>query len=192
MSGLPTDDEIEALHRRYAPSEADFALVHTHCRIVRDLALGLLAEHPRPVDAELVRVGALVHDLGVYRLGGAPYLRHGVEGYALLRGLGWPERIARFCSHHTGVGLTRADVVDRRLPLPVDDYLAETPEEELVMYADKFHSKLDPPVFVSAGTYRTIVAGFGPDKADRFDALRRAYGDPDLGPLSAATGHPIT
>ncbi|MFG1924708.1 HD domain-containing protein [Cryptosporangium sp. NPDC048952] len=189
MSYLPSEGEIVALHRRYAPSDDEFELVYTHCRIVADLAAQLLKPD---IDAELVRVGALVHDVGVHRLGGAHYIRHGILGDELLRELGWSERIARFCSHHTGVGLTRADVVDQRLPLPVADYLAETPEEELVMYADKFHSKLDPPVFVSADTYLTKVGRFGPDKAARFQALREKYGDPDLQSLADKNGHAIT
>ena len=168
LNELPTEDEIVALHQRYAPSPDAFALVFTHCRIVRDVAAQLLDRRPQPVDADLVRVGALLHDIGVYRLwdedgtfDAANYLRHGVAGHELLRELGWPERISRFCSHHTGVGLTRADVVDQGLPLPVTDYLAETPEEELVMYADKFHSKTSPPVFVAADTYQARVRRFG-------------------------------
>lgn len=189
MTRIPTEDEIVDLHRRYAPTEEAFDLVLTHCRIVRDVAGQLLGHHD--LDVDLVRAGALVHDVGVHLLGDAPYLRHGVLGEELLRGLGWPERLSRFCAHHTGVGLTRADVIDQGLPLPVADYLAETPEERLVMYADKFHSKTTPPVFVSAATYRESVRRFGPDHADRFDALRATFGDPDLGALSAASGHAI-
>lgn len=50
---------------------------------------------------------------------------------------------------HTGVGLTKEDVLVQGLPLPPADYVAITPEERLVMYADKFHSKTTPPTFVS-------------------------------------------
>ncbi|TQS46901.1 HD domain-containing protein [Cryptosporangium phraense] len=185
---IPSDREIEDLHRRYAPTPEAFDLVFTHCRIVRDLALQLLPADA-DVDAELVNAGALLHDVGVYRLQGAAYIRHGILGDALLRSLGLPDRLCRMCSHHTGVGLTGADVVAQELPLPVADYLAETPEEELVMYADKFHSKKSPPVFVSADTYTATVARFGEEKATRFKFLRSRYGDPDLAGLATVYGH---
>jgi uncharacterized protein len=148
------------------------------------------------VDAGLVRAGCLLHDIGVYGLYGrdgvldhANYIRHGLLGHELLRAEGFPDYLCRFCSCHTGVGLTRADILDQGLPLPPGDYVAETGEEELVMYADKFHSKKSPPVFVSAAAYTVSVARFGPDKADRFAALVATYGEPDLTSLAGEYGH---
>ncbi|MEV0611290.1 HDIG domain-containing metalloprotein [Polymorphospora rubra] len=120
---IPTDEQIRSLHERYAPTEEAFELVYTHCRIVCALAEQLLDRCRSPLNADLVRAGSLLHDIGVYRLYGAAgqldhdnYIRHGVLGHALLRDLGFPERISRFCSHHTGVGLTRDDVLRQCLP----------------------------------------------------------------------------
>ncbi|WP_250008078.1 HD domain-containing protein [Actinoplanes sp. M2I2] len=185
---LPTDDEIRALHERYAPDQAAFSLVWTHCRIVGELAEGLLTGE----DRELVRAGALLHDIGVYRL--APdeaYIRHGVLGHELLRTLDLPEPLARICSHHTGVGLSRDDVLRQGLPLPPDDYLAETPEETLVMYADKFHSKTSPPRFNTARSYAATVSRFGPGPVARFEALVSRFGRPDLSDLAHRYGHEV-
>jgi uncharacterized protein len=89
------------------------------------------------------------------------------------------------------VGISRDDIERQGLPLPPGDYLAETGEERLVMYADKFHSKTSPPVFVTAATYLRDVQRFGPDKAAAFAAMVAEYGEPDLAPLSAAYGHAI-
>ncbi|WP_306214488.1 HD domain-containing protein [Actinoplanes sp. RD1] len=210
---LPSDDEIRALHERFAPSPAAFAVVWTHCEIVARIAAQLLADpvlapagadpalrpagadpavRPAGVDPALVRAGALVHDIGVYRLAGEHYIRHGLLGHELLRSAGLPEELCRFCSCHTGVGITRADIAAQRLPLPPGDYVARTEEERLVMYADKFHSKTTPPVFVSAASYARAVARFGPDKAEAFAAMVRRYGEPDLGPLAAEYGHAVT
>jgi len=108
-----------------------------------------------------------------------------------LSSLGFPAEICRFASCHTGVGITREDVVRQSLPIPVDDYLPRTPEEELVMYADKFHSKRRPPVFLSGDTYALEVGRFGADKVQRFGALRERYGDPALDALSEATGYAV-
>lgn len=177
---LPTDSEIRALHREYAPTREAFELVHEHCRIVCDLAVQVVKSNEIAVDVDLIRAGALLHDIGVYRLDGSAYIRHGVLGHELLRELGFPEVLSRFCSHHTGVGVSREDVVRQQLPIPLGDYLADTVEEEVVMYADKFHSKTDPPRFVTAAGYQTAVLRFGADKAVRFAGLVTRYGEPDL------------
>lgn len=185
---IPTDRQIRALHERFAPSRAASELVYTHCEIVCGLAEQLFTDG----DLELVRAGCLLHDIGVYRLQeNDNYVRHGILGHELLRELGLPEQLSRFCSHHTGVGISRDDVVQQRLPLPPGDYLADTGEEELVMYADKFHSKTSPPVFVSADTYAVKVARFGGGKVEKFTELRKRYGEPDLTGPAERYGHAI-
>ncbi|MFF3670736.1 HD domain-containing protein [Microtetraspora malaysiensis] len=193
---IPTDGRIRALHAKHAPTRDAFELVYTHCEIVWGIAEQLLARDGLAVDADLVRAGCLLHDIGVYRLydedgvlDQAGYLRHGVLGHDLLREEGLPEEIARFCSRHTGVGLTSDDVREQGLPLPPADYVPETGEEELVMYADKFHSKTDPPTFVSAASYATRVRRFGAAKATIFASMCERFGLPDLAPLARAYGH---
>ena len=197
---IPTDDEILGLHEKYAPTEKALDLVYTHCQIVCGIAEQL---HSRlgagqEIDIDLARAGALLHDVGVYRLydgagnlDGPNYIRHGILGYELLLEEGLPETICRFASHHTGVGLTCDDVITQRLPLPPADYLAETGAERLVMYADKFHSKATPPILLTAPAYAAKVRRFGPEKVAAFQAMRAAFGEPDLEPFSAAYGHPI-
>ncbi|WP_309238782.1 HD domain-containing protein [Actinoplanes aureus] len=185
---IPTDRQIRALHERFAPNHAAFELVHTHCEIVCALAEELYTGG----DLELVRAGCLLHDIGVYRLNETDsYLRHGVLGHELLRELGLPEQLSRFCSHHTGVGITRDDVITLGLPLPPGDYLAETTEEELVMYADKFHSKTSPPVFVTADSYAVSLSRFGAGKVARFAELRDRYGEPNLDAAAKRFGHAV-
>ena len=115
----------------------------------------------------------------------ANYVRHGILGYGLLGEEGVPEAICRFASRHTGVGLSPADVVSQELPLPVADYRAETGEEKLVMYADKFHTKTDPPAFLSATSYAQQIGRFGQDKAAAFESMRELFGEPDLASLSS-------
>ncbi|HEX3713264.1 MAG TPA: HD domain-containing protein [Trebonia sp.] len=190
---IPADQEILELHQRHAPTAAALELVYTHCQIVGAVAGQLLAASGFAANAALVRAGCLLHDVGVYplydeagRLDHANYIRHGVLGYQLLRAEGLPEVICRFASHHTGVGLTRDDVVRQELPVPPADYLADTAEETVVMYADKFHTKSTPPAFLTADAYAASVGRYGPDKAAAFAAMRAALGEPDLAPLAAA------
>lgn len=223
---IPDDEEIFALHVRHAPTLEALAVVYTHSEIVRRVATALLAglspaadgieresatedvatadgarrhgTQRHDIDAELVRAGCLLHDVGVYRLydesgrlGHAGYIRHGVLGHELLAEAGYPEALCRFASRHTGVGITRDDVLRQELPLPPADYVAQTPEEALVMYADKFHTKATPPSFLTAATYAAEVARFGADKPATFARLRARFGEPDLVALSAAYGHGV-
>jgi uncharacterized protein len=118
------------------------------------------------------------------RLDYARYIQHGVLGHQLLAEEGLPGELCRFASHHTGVGLTRQDVARQGLPLPPGDYLADTPEEAMVMYADKFHSKSVPPKFLTSGAYAASLLRFGPDKVAVFAALRAALGEPDVAALA--------
>ncbi|WP_035794226.1 HD domain-containing protein [Kitasatospora mediocidica] len=192
---LPTLDEIRALHAKYAPTPEALDAVLTHCEIVCGIAEQLMASAELPLDADLVRAGALLHDIGVYRLYDRDgrldhrnYIRHGVLGHEILREEGYPELLCRFCSCHTGVGLTRHDVRAQQLPLPEADYLAVSAEEQLVMYADKFHSK-NPPRFYTADAFAARVAKFGAQKVDAFDVLRARFGEPDLTTAAAQYGH---
>jgi uncharacterized protein len=197
---IPSDREILVLHEKHAPTGRAFDLVYTHCQIVGDIA-GQLCSRASPgldIDLGLARAGSLLHDIGVYwlydgagNLDHATYIRHGLLGYDLLHEEGFPEAICRFASHHTGVGISREDVLTQRLPIPAADYLAESGEERLVMYADKFHSKTAPPVFLTASACAARLRRFGEEKVKAFQALRDTFGEPDLVPLSESYGHPI-
>ncbi|GAA4230971.1 HD domain-containing protein [Actinomadura meridiana] len=186
------------LHERYAPSPEVFDVVWKHCAIVCEIAERIMDGAGLDLDRDLVRAGCLLHDIGVYELYDATgqldhtsYILHGVLGHEILRHEGLPEVIRRFCSRHTGVGLTRDDIERQRLPLPLDDYVAESLEEWLVMYADKFHSKTNPPVFVSAESYAAHVRRFGEDKVTIFKSMREYFGEPELGPIADRHGHAL-
>lgn len=151
------------------------------------------------IDRQLVHIGCLLHDIGAYQvLERGKFVRgvrHGALGEAILRSEGFPAVIWRFASHHTGVGLTEQDVIDQQIPIPVADYTAQTNEERLIMYADKFHSKSnpphEPPYFCTGEWFRRSVGQFGEDKIAKFDALMVQFGTPNLAPLSQRFGHQI-
>lgn len=195
---IPTDSEIRRLHLKHAPTADAFDLVYTHCEIVGALTEKLGARADSGTDIELARAGALLHDIGVYRLYDEDgnldypnYIRHGVLGHELLEAEGFGQEFCRFASCHTGVGLTKEDIIRQDLPVPPGDYLAETGEESLVMYADKFHSKTTPPTFLTPDAYAAKVRRFGEDKAAAFSDMRARFGEPDLAALCSAYGHQI-
>jgi uncharacterized protein len=126
---LPTIEDIKSLHQKHAPSDAAFDLVFTHCQIVWEIAEQLMDKSHPAVDRAFVQVACLLHDIGVYRLylpngeiDHKNYIKHGVLGYELLKEEGFDERLCRMASCHTGVGLSKQEVIDEGLPLPPQDY----------------------------------------------------------------------
>ncbi len=197
---LPSDQQIKALHRKYAKTDDDFNLVYTHCQVIESLAMQLLDAKPvSGIDRQLVHVGCLLHDIGAYDVlkdgRFVEGVKHGTIGEAILNYEGFSEDIWRLASHHTGVGLTEKDVIDQGLPIPVADYTAKTDEERLIMYADKYHSKsnppYEPPYFCTYEWFRNSAQKIGADKVTKLDALAELFGKPDLDKLSEQFGYEI-
>ena len=67
---IPTDEEILGLHEKHAPTAKAFDSVYTHCVIVCGIAEQLHSRMgaDQGIDIDLTRAGALLHDVGVYRL----------------------------------------------------------------------------------------------------------------------------
>lgn len=87
------------------------------------------------------------------------------------------------------MGISKTDVTAQNLPLPCEDYFAETEEEELIMYADKFHSK--NPQFNSFESYSEHISKFGEDKVKKFAELAEKFGVPELNELAQKYNQPI-
>jgi uncharacterized protein len=192
----PTYEEIVALHKKYAPSDAAFNLVFTHCQVVWELAEQRINAGTLPIDAQFVKVGCLLYDIGAYHfcsksgvLDLKDYIKHGIIGYDILKQEGFAEQLCRVASHHTGVGLSAQEIQSKGLPLPVEDYFAESIEERLIMYADKFHTKSTPPKLLTPAAYCEFVSTkFGADKVARFKKLEEEFGAPDLALLAQKYG----
>lgn len=84
------------------------------------------------VDKHLIARGALFHDLGKARTYG---MEHGEIGAQMAEELGLEEAIRQIILKHIRGGLTEAEA--KELGLPVRDYTLRTPEEKIVIYADR-------------------------------------------------------
>ncbi|MGM9803792.1 MAG: HD domain-containing protein, partial [Muribaculaceae bacterium] len=137
---------IEAYYKKGSDA---YTLLMTHSRQVAELSMALAkGKSELHIDTTFVYEAAMLHDIGMFRThapsifcyGELPYLRHGVEGAAILNSLGLP-RHALVCERHTGAGLTAQEIIDQKLPLEPRDMLPISIEEKLVCYADNFYSK---------------------------------------------------
>lgn len=147
-----------------------------HSRKVADRSLRIAAAHPElNLDISFLEEAAMLHDIGIIRtdapgilcMGDAPYICHGYLGAEMLRAEGYP-RHARVCERHTGTGLSRKEIVEQAVPIPVGDYCPETWEEQVICYADKFYSKSRPGEEKVPEQVLKSLSRFGEDCVCRF------------------------
>jgi len=195
---LPTDDEIIKLHKRLAKDQKIFSDIYVHCQIVAEIADELIQKNNLNVNKALVHASALLHDVGGYTFDdiedafkNGDYITHAIRGYEILKEEGYDNAICEIVRNHVGVGVTKKNIIELKLHLPLEDYTPKTAEQELVMYADKFHSKFKQPVFNSPEWYKKNVVRFGSDHPKKFQALIDTYGVPDIMSLSKKYNQPI-
>ena len=143
--------DYTAILDKYYPEDNDCKqILLKHSRMVADFALVMAGRHPElGLDLRFIEEAAMLHDIGIFMtsapdigcVGDAPYICHGYLGAELLRKEGLP-RHARVCERHTGTGLTKERIIASGWPLPAQDMLPETLEEQIVCFADKFFSKV--------------------------------------------------
>ncbi|MBI5050340.1 MAG: HDIG domain-containing protein [Nitrospirae bacterium] len=121
------DSDIELL-RKAGVSEDDIK----HCIKVAEKALEIAERTGANLNMELIGRGALFHDLGK---GKTHEIEHGRIGAELGKQLGLPEKITDIMEKHIRGGLTEDEA--KELGLPVKDYSLKTPEEKIVIYADR-------------------------------------------------------
>lgn len=176
-------DYRKILNMHYEEGSALLDLLLTHSECVAKKALSVADACHFDVDREFVRQAAMLHDVGIVRcdapsiycFGTEPYIRHGVIGGGMMRGIGLPE-VARVCERHTGSGLTAKEIAEAGLPLPHVDLVPETLEEKLICYADKFYSKSgNPREEKTLERVRRSMAKFGDGAIARFDALHALF-----------------
>ena len=167
-------------------------LLLLHSTQVCNKALAIAAAADVDLDLEVVRVGAMLHDIGIGHChapgilceGSADYIEHGTMGASMLRQYGRKydldlEVYALICEHHTGSGITAAEVAAQKLPLAIKDYLPVTNEEKLITLADKFFSKSGDQQEKTFRKVRKSMAKFGEASLQRFDELCQLFGVTD-------------
>jgi uncharacterized protein len=170
-------DPMELIEKHCAGNATALRVISEHGRRVADKALAVAAalKGVQP-DMALIEEAALLHDIGILftdspKLGCCgkhPYVCHGILGRMLLEEEGYP-RHARVCERHVGVGISAADVLRQKLPVPLRDMRPQSVEEQIICYADKFYSKNGAGEGEkTAAEILTSLARYGADKVQRF------------------------
>ena len=152
----------------------DILLTHSEC--VARKALQIADKHPElKLDRTFIQEAAMLHDIGIVKcdapgiecFGTEPYIKHGIIGADMLRAAGYPKH-ARVCERHTGAGIALQDIIEQHLPLPHQDFLPETMEEQVICYADKFYSKTHLDRVRTPEQALKSLERFGKEGAKRF------------------------
>lgn len=167
--------DIYKMHKKYAPNERGLEICWTHSLVVKSIALqivdGLEEKYGFKIDRKLVEIGALIHDIGVYEYWNdnckikKNYVLHGRTGYDILIKEKFSKKRARFALTHIGVGY------ENDIPISI--------EEEIVAYADSFHSKC-PARFNPYEEEKKTLERFGIDKGIIYERFKDKFGIPDL------------
>lgn len=121
--------EIELLKKENTPSN-----VIDHCKAVYKKAMKIASNFDN-ADTELIRKGALLHDIGRSRTHG---ITHAIEGVEIARGYGYSEDVLNIIERHIGAGITPEEA--KKLGLPEKSYIPQTLEEKIVAHADNLIS----------------------------------------------------
>jgi uncharacterized protein len=135
-------------------------------------------------DLDFIFEAALLHDIGIFLTkalnincyGKHPYITHGVLGREILEKENLKKH-ALVCERHIGVGLTKKEIIEKKLPLPARDMIPVSIEEEIICLADKFYSK-NPKFLGKEKSVKQIKEGlekFGIEKIKKLDLYLKKY-----------------
>lgn len=121
--------ELKILKQEETPEN-----VIEHSKAVYKKAM-VIAANFKNADKDLIKKGALLHDIGRSKTHG---ISHAVEGAKIVKQYGYPEEVQNIVERHIGAGITEEESV--KLGLPKKSYIPQTIEEKIVAYADNLLS----------------------------------------------------
>ena len=169
-------DYLAIIDQYYPQGSKARDILLTHSESVTRKALQIVDKHPElKLDRNFIQEAAMLHDIGIVKcdapgiqcFGTEPYIKHGIIGADMLRAAGYP-RHARVCERHTGAGIALQNILEQHLPLPHQDFLPETMEEQVICYADKFYSKTHLDRVRTPEQALKSIERFGKEGAERF------------------------
>lgn len=122
---IPNEEECLRIMKEEGANEKILA----HVSAVRDLAVKI-GENAN-ADMDLLRAGALLHDVGRTVTHG---IDHAAKGAEILKERGLSRDVVSIVAKHTGAGITSEEA--QSLGLPTGDYIPSTLEEKIVAHAD--------------------------------------------------------
>jgi len=169
-------DYFSIIHKYIPPDSFTYPIYLIHCQLVANKALKIARHLQLSEESQtFIEAAAMLHDIGIIRthapniycVGDLPYVCHVLEGRKILEAEGLPHH-AQVAESHIGVGISKADIIEQKLPFPERDIFPTTIEEKIISYADFFYSKNPEKLWEEKplDKVRKSVAKRGQEKAD--------------------------
>lgn len=121
--------EKELLQKEHTPEK-----VISHCEAVYRKAMKIASNFDN-VDTDLIRKGALLHDIGRSK---THDITHAIVGVEIAKKYGYDQNVLNIIERHIGAGITEDE--SKKLGLPEKSYIPQTLEEKIVAHADNLVS----------------------------------------------------
>ncbi len=176
-------DAIAILQKYLGAETPLFISVYSHSLKVAERSLFIANKHPElDADKIFLEEASLLHDIGVvltnapdiFCVGKNPYLCHGIIGRKILEKEGLPKH-ALVCERHIGTGLTRKEIIERKLPLPHRDMTPLSMEEQIICFSDLFFSKSHPDIQLSPEKVILNLEKYGKKGVQKFDSWSKMF-----------------
>ncbi|MFH1183220.1 MAG: HD domain-containing protein [Candidatus Moraniibacteriota bacterium] len=169
------------ISKYYKPGTKIYKMFVVHGKVVAKKSLAIAKKFKnKKIDLEFLEEAALLHDIGMFLtnepnlncFGRELYIKHGALGRELLEKEGLPEH-ALVCERHVGVGITKENIINEKLPLPKRDMSPKTLEEKIICLADNFFSKDGKYVTKEKplGLIKEIYAKLSPEHVKKLEKL---------------------
>ena len=155
----------------------------THCCVVAEIAkeVGINYQNNNRVklDMGLIEDGALIHDIGWLAVKIGRPIEHGEAGYEWMVEKKYPDKLARFCLTHVGVGFSKEEVEELGLDKNLN-HMPETVEEKIVAYSDNFTSKGNDVLYWNEEKYvDEKMKKYGLGQFERWKQMKIEFGVPE-------------
>lgn len=132
--GKLTEKQAIRLLKKYAKNKESFDKVLAHSIAVQKVALELAKDIPDS-NEDNIKIGSLLHDIGRFYCWEKNPEKHGIRGAEILRKENLPE-YASIAERHLGAGISKEDILEQNIDLPLKDYIPVTKEEKIICHAD--------------------------------------------------------
>jgi len=192
-----TRENIDKLNKKYAKSERHYTAITVHAEIVNEIAQKIAMNAAIKVDSNLLEQACRIHDVASSSFMNnsdkdfdyKSYQLHAILGSAILLDEGVDPAIAEMVANHLLISVSKEDVENYELRIPVKDYSPTTIEGRILAFADVFHSK--DPKFNSFESLVEKYQKFAPSQVKKLKDAVAEFGLPDLESLSKKYGHPL-
>ena len=143
-------DPYKIIEKYFKKDSNSYNILVTHSEIVYKKALQIAKNVPELYpNLELIKQGALLHDIGICRCrvpalecyGKEPYIKHFLFSRDILHDEGCSPELQNVVLTHIGCGCTIDEIELYHFPFPKEDIIARTVEEQIVSIADMYFSK---------------------------------------------------